>query len=109
MLYRKSDNGERLNWQCKITDVLKELKNSATFGHFGVLKTLQKLRELLQAEDKMMWKKGSNHAMSACIERVKRYISVGNIFCIIQECHLSRDPSRLEIFNRRPETTNIHS
>ncbi|GFY28765.1 retrovirus-related Pol polyprotein from transposon 412 [Trichonephila clavipes] len=52
VLYRKceSDDGKTLRWQLilpktRISTVLKELHGSPTGGHFGVMKTLQKVRE----------------------------------------------------------------
>lgn len=52
VLYRKfeSDDGKTFRWQLllprsRVTDVLKELHSSPTGGHFGVMKTLQKVRE----------------------------------------------------------------
>ena len=52
MLYRKweSDDGRSSRWQLvlpksRVSDVLKELHSSSTGGHFGVMKTLQKVRE----------------------------------------------------------------
>ncbi|GFX92661.1 uncharacterized protein TNCV_4087661 [Trichonephila clavipes] len=53
VLYRKweSDDGKTSRWQLirpqiRISAVLKELHGSPTGGHFGVMKTLQKVREL---------------------------------------------------------------
>ncbi|GFU52772.1 retrovirus-related Pol polyprotein from transposon 412 [Trichonephila clavipes] len=52
VLYRKweSDDGKTFRWQLilpktRISTVLKELHGSPTGGHFGVMKTLQKVRE----------------------------------------------------------------
>ncbi|GFU29445.1 hypothetical protein TNCV_418801 [Trichonephila clavipes] len=52
VLYRKweSDDGKTFRWQLilpktRISTVLKELHVSPTGGHFGVMKTLQKVRE----------------------------------------------------------------
>ncbi|GFX40081.1 hypothetical protein TNCV_4317171 [Trichonephila clavipes] len=52
VLYRKweSDDGKTFRWQLilpktRISTVLKELQGSPTGGHFGVMKTLQKVRE----------------------------------------------------------------
>jgi hypothetical protein len=52
VLYRKweSEDGKTSKWQLvlprsRIPDVLKELHNSPTGGHFGVMKTIQKVRE----------------------------------------------------------------
>ncbi|GFU01032.1 retrovirus-related Pol polyprotein from transposon 412 [Trichonephila clavipes] len=52
VLYRKweSDNGKILKWQLilpktRVSTALKELHGSPTGGHFGVMKTLQKVRE----------------------------------------------------------------
>lgn len=52
VLYRKweSDDGKTSRWQLilpksRIPEVLRELHNGATGGHFGLMKTLQKVRE----------------------------------------------------------------
>ncbi|GFW49334.1 retrovirus-related Pol polyprotein from transposon 412 [Trichonephila clavipes] len=52
VLYRKwrSDDGKTFRWQLilpktRVSTVLKELNGSPTGGHFGVMKTLQKVRE----------------------------------------------------------------
>ncbi|GFU77272.1 uncharacterized protein TNCV_4853731 [Trichonephila clavipes] len=52
VLYRKweSDDGKTFRWQLilpktRVSAVLKELHDSPTGGHFGVMKTLQKVRE----------------------------------------------------------------
>ncbi|GFV28701.1 retrovirus-related Pol polyprotein from transposon 412 [Trichonephila clavipes] len=52
VLYRKreSDDGKFFRWQLihpktRVLTVLKELHGSLTGGHFGVMKTLQKVRE----------------------------------------------------------------
>ncbi|GFU21649.1 hypothetical protein TNCV_2423371 [Trichonephila clavipes] len=52
VLYRKweSDDGKRFRWQLilpmtRVSIVLKELHGSPTGGHFGVMKTLQKVHE----------------------------------------------------------------
>ncbi|GFW61919.1 retrovirus-related Pol polyprotein from transposon 412 [Trichonephila clavipes] len=52
VLYRKweSDDGKTFRWQLilpktRVSTVLKELHGSPTGGHFGVMKTLQKVRE----------------------------------------------------------------
>ncbi|GFX89646.1 retrovirus-related Pol polyprotein from transposon 17.6 [Trichonephila clavipes] len=52
VLYRKweSDDGKTFRWQLilpktRVSTVLKELHDSPTGGHFGVMKTLQKVRE----------------------------------------------------------------
>jgi len=52
VLYRKfeSDNGKVLRWQLflpkrRVEDVLKEVHNSPSGGHFGVMKTLGRIRE----------------------------------------------------------------
>ncbi|GFW06316.1 retrovirus-related Pol polyprotein from transposon 412 [Trichonephila clavipes] len=52
VLYRKweSDDGKTFRWQLilpktRVSTVLKELYGSPTGGHFGVMKTLQKVRE----------------------------------------------------------------
>ncbi|GFV68415.1 retrovirus-related Pol polyprotein from transposon 412 [Trichonephila clavipes] len=52
VLYRKweSDDGKTFRWQLilpktRVSTVLKELHGSPTGGHFGVMKTLQKIRE----------------------------------------------------------------
>ena len=53
MLYRKweSDDGRSLTWQfilakSRILYVLKELRSSSTGGHFRVMKSLQKIRDI---------------------------------------------------------------
>ncbi|GFV24820.1 retrovirus-related Pol polyprotein from transposon 412 [Trichonephila clavipes] len=52
VLYRKweSDDGKTFRWhlilpKSRVSTVLKELHGSPTGGHFGVMKTLQKVRE----------------------------------------------------------------
>ncbi|GFV45329.1 retrovirus-related Pol polyprotein from transposon 412 [Trichonephila clavipes] len=52
VLYRtcESDDGKTFRWQLilpktRVSTVLKELHGSSTGGHFGVMKTLQKVRE----------------------------------------------------------------
>ncbi|GFT35266.1 retrovirus-related Pol polyprotein from transposon 412 [Trichonephila clavipes] len=52
VLYRKweSDDGKTFRWQLilpkiRVSTVLKELHSNPTGGHFGVMKTLQKVRE----------------------------------------------------------------
>ncbi|KFM56688.1 Retrovirus-related Pol polyprotein from transposon 412, partial [Stegodyphus mimosarum] len=52
VLYRKfeSDDGKTFRWQLvlprsRIPDVLKELHSSPAGGHFGIMKTLQRVRE----------------------------------------------------------------
>ncbi|GFW30786.1 retrovirus-related Pol polyprotein from transposon 412 [Trichonephila clavipes] len=52
ILYRKweSDNGKTFRWQLilpktRVSTVFKELHGSPTGGHFGVMMTLQKVRE----------------------------------------------------------------
>ncbi|GFV93287.1 integrase_H2C2 domain-containing protein [Trichonephila clavipes] len=52
VLYRKweSDDGKTFRWQLilpktRVSTVLKELHGSPTGGHFGIMKTLQKVRE----------------------------------------------------------------
>ncbi|GFV39644.1 retrovirus-related Pol polyprotein from transposon 412 [Trichonephila clavipes] len=47
----ESDDGKTFRWQLilpktRVSTVLKELHGSPTVGHFGVMKTLQKVREL---------------------------------------------------------------
>ncbi|GFW36208.1 retrovirus-related Pol polyprotein from transposon 412 [Trichonephila clavipes] len=58
VLYQKweSDDGRTFRWQfilpkTRVSTVLKELHGSPTGGHFGVMKTLQKVRPLPRSSD----------------------------------------------------------
>ncbi|GFU77781.1 retrovirus-related Pol polyprotein from transposon 412 [Trichonephila clavipes] len=60
VLYRKweSDDGKTFTWQLilpkiRVSTVLKELQGSPTGGHFGVMKTLQKVRPRKRTRGRM--------------------------------------------------------
>ncbi|GFY24489.1 retrovirus-related Pol polyprotein from transposon 412 [Trichonephila clavipes] len=91
VLYRKweSDDGKTSRWQVilaktRVSAVLKELHGSPTGGHFGVMKTLQKVRERFD------W----NNVRSD-VEKCYRICDP----CAARKGHRKRTRGRLQLYN----------
>ncbi|GFU22662.1 retrovirus-related Pol polyprotein from transposon 412 [Trichonephila clavipes] len=91
VLYRKweSDDGKIFRWQLihtkkRILTVLTELHGSSTGGHFGVMKTLQKVRE------RFYWNSVRSDAEKCC----------GTCdLCAVRKGPRKRTRGRLQLYN----------
>ncbi|GFV77070.1 retrovirus-related Pol polyprotein from transposon 412 [Trichonephila clavipes] len=93
VLYRKfeSEDGKTFRWQLvlprsRIPEVLKELHGSPTGGHFGVMKTLHRVRE------RFCWGKvradgnsGASPVMPVQLGRGQRYVAEGSCIATMLE------------------------